>query len=193
MITILSFVSAGLLSRDAADACASGPLFLQSRLHPCAEELLRMRPDAGTMDDLYETCEGYDELNAAIASRVVGADGCAYAMLGTLSEPQLAAIREAAEKRGVSVRVIPGPPLSAAAFAGEPSAHVHAAHALPDTFDAGFPCAVEEVDSALIANSIYFHAASLSAQSRPMNSMLHPQKVPGAVLYGGTARPILPA
>ena len=41
MITILSFISAGLLSRDAADACSSGPLFLQSRLHPCAEELLR--------------------------------------------------------------------------------------------------------------------------------------------------------
>ena len=154
MITILSFISAGLLSRDAADACSSGPLFLQSRLHPCAEELLRMRPDSGAMDDLYETCEGYDDLNAAIAARVVGADGSAYAMLGTLSEPQLAAIREAADRKGVSVRVIPGPSLSGAAFAAEPAARVHAAHALPDAFDANFPCAVEEVDSALIAGEV---------------------------------------
>ena len=100
MITILSCISEGLLSRDAAEAAASGTLFLQSRLHPCAGELLRSRPDAGTMDDLYEACPGFDELNAAIADRLILAGECVYAMLGSLSEPQLAAVREAAEKAG---------------------------------------------------------------------------------------------
>ena len=49
------------------------------------------------------------------------------------------------------------------------------------------------VDSSVMTNSMKRQAASLSAQSRPMKSMLQPEKVASVPLFGGSAMPTLPA
>ena len=87
----------------------AGRLFLQTANSPCA----RWITDAGlpyvSMDDLYDSSYDYDELNQAIAARLMCGCDAVYAVSGRgIGEGQLSAIREAASKAGATVKVLPG-------------------------------------------------------------------------------------
>jgi len=87
-------------------------LVLRTLQHPAAAELAAGR-DALSCDDLYETAAGFDELYAAIASRVVtlaAGTPVTYAVPGSaaVGERAVAAIRTGAATAGLEMVVHPG-------------------------------------------------------------------------------------
>ena len=135
----------------------AGSLFLQTADSPCA----RWITDAGlpyvSMDDLYDSSYDYDELNQAIAARLMCGCDAVYAVSGRgIGEGQLSAIREAASKAGATVKVLPGIGYSDAVLADLPFTLsdrrvICAANDLPDTIDPFLPLCVEEMDTRLCA------------------------------------------
>ena len=131
----------------------AGRLFLQTADSPCA----RWITDAGlpyvSMDDLYDSSYDYDELNQAIAARLMCGCDAVYAVSGRgIGEGQLSAIREAASKAGATVKVLPGIGYSDAVLADLPFTLsdrrvICAANDLPDTIDPFLPLCVEEMDT----------------------------------------------
>lgn len=155
MINIVSLVSRATVSESAWSQIASAnKLFLQSDKHPCAAAVLTAGYAHTSMDDLYESAEDFDALNAAVADRLVAAGDCTYVMTGSLSAPQLAAIQSAASAGGVKAAVLPGVTLSQAAFPAHPAGRTVSAHDLPERLDAHLSTAVEEIDSRLAAGEV---------------------------------------
>lgn len=155
MITIVSLVSRAAISESAWTRITNAKqLFLQSDKHPCAAAVLAVGCAYTPMDDLYESAEDFDALNKAVAARLVAAGDCTYVMAGSLSAPQLAAIRSAAAAGGVGVAVLPGVTLSQAAFPDKPAGRTVSAHDLPERLDAHSSTAVEEIDSRLAAGEV---------------------------------------
>ena len=154
MITILTFVDRASLSERAAEALKTEKLFLQSALHPCAGELLALRPDAASMDDLYERSADFDALNNAIADRLIAAGDCTYAMMGGISLSQTEAIRQKCGESDTAVTILPGIRLADAAFPEEPRGRVFSAHGEFTVLDQRIPVYIEETDSPLIAGEI---------------------------------------
>lgn len=138
----------------------AGRLFLQTADSPCA----RWITDAGlpyvSMDDLYDSSYDYDELNQAIAARLMCGCDAVYAVSGRgIGEGQLSAIREAASKAGATVKVLPGIGYSDAVLADIPFTLsdrrvICAANDLPDTIDPFLPLCVEEMDTRLCAGDV---------------------------------------
>ena len=67
--TPLSITAAAQQAIIAADR-----LFIQTEQHPSAYWLKDSGIEYGSMDDLYESCYDFDELNAAIAQRLLEGD-----------------------------------------------------------------------------------------------------------------------
>lgn len=75
--TPLSITAAAQQAIIAADR-----LFIQTEQHPSAYWLKDSGIEYGSMDDLYESCYDFDELNAAIAQRLLEGDtDTVYALL----------------------------------------------------------------------------------------------------------------
>lgn len=75
-------------------------LFCQTLMHSTAEWLNSMHPVS--MDDLYDNCTDFDELNSAIADRVTDfdCDSAAFAVLGGDIDPALCEkLKACAEKK----------------------------------------------------------------------------------------------
>ncbi len=139
------------VTRAAWDAVLSArTLYLQTTLHPSAAPVLREGLAFVSMDDLYEQAENFDLLHAAIAARLVSGTSCVYAVMGGGCYLQLPAIRQAADKAGFSVRVLPGVSYAAAAFPDVQQAAVFTAGALgrPDPDRA---LLIEELDHRIVA------------------------------------------
>lgn len=127
-------------------------LFLQTELHPFSMAVQGLSYTA--MDDLYAESEDFDELQEAIAHRLLASEeDCVYAVTGETGA-LLDVLLPLAKQRDVSVEVLSGVPLAYAAF---PMANINetfAATALPARLDAALSVAVTEIDTALRAGEV---------------------------------------
>ena len=84
MITVIPAATRGTATIDAYEAIRTAKkIFVQTKKHPSIEWVCELRPDAVSMDDLYDECFDFDELNRAIADRLVSSgDDAAYVALG---------------------------------------------------------------------------------------------------------------
>lgn len=86
------------------------PVILRTERHPIAAYLKDKGIPFETLDALYEASEDYDDLLAAIAARVVGAEPCVYAVPGGagLLDKTVCAVTKLAAKKGVKTQILPG-------------------------------------------------------------------------------------
>ncbi len=168
-ITIAPLSTPQTLTRAAWDAVLhTGTLYLQTKEHPSAKPVL----DAGlaftSMDDLYETAEDFDELNEAIARRLVSKGDCVYAVMGDGCFAQLPAIEKTAEKKGFRVHVLPGVSYAKAAFPAVQDAQVYTARTLPKRVDPNVPLLVQELDSPIIAGEVKLSLSEIYPDDWPV-------------------------
>lgn len=107
MITVIPAATRGTATIDAYEAIRTAKkIFVQTKKHPSIEWVCELRPDAVSMDDLYDECFDFDELNRAIADRLVSSgDDAAYVALGRgAGEAVTEAIRNAADENGETIR-----------------------------------------------------------------------------------------
>ena len=154
-ITIAPLSTPQTMTRAAWDAILhADTLYLQTSEHPSATPVL----DAGliftTMDDLYETADDFDELNEAIAARLVSTGDCVYAVMGDGCFAQLPAIEKAAKKHGFRVDILPGVSYAKAAFPKLQDAQIYTARTLPRRVDPDMPLYIQELDNPIIAGEI---------------------------------------
>ncbi|HML66955.1 MAG TPA: nucleoside triphosphate pyrophosphohydrolase [Clostridia bacterium] len=127
------------------------PLFLQTEKHPSAKVLLDLHLAYTAMDDLFDSSEDFDILNAAVAKRLCDAGDCVYLATGSIQNSQLPAIRQGAQTRKIRVDVLPHMSAGAVAFPDREPAIVISAHDLAEQIDPEQSYVVEEIDSRMIA------------------------------------------
>lgn len=154
-ITIAPLSTPQTMTRAAWDAVLhADTLYLQTSEHPSAKPVLDAELVFTTMDDLYETAVDFDELNDAIAERLVSGGDCVYAVMGDGCFAQLPAIEKAAEKHGFRVDVLPGVSYAKAAFPKLQDAQIYTARTLPKRIDPDMPLYIQELDNPIIAGEI---------------------------------------
>lgn len=147
-IILTPFLAADLVTLKSVETIKSAKrVFVQTKLHPMSRTVLSLRPDAESMDDLYETAEDFDALADAIAERLIKAGDCAYAFTGNVADSVIPAIRRAAGDAGVIIETLAGGTIASAAFPDRPATTVLAAAVLPECVSPRFPIAIEEIDS----------------------------------------------
>ena len=134
-------------------------LFLQTDAHHSAQWIKASGVAYTSMDDLYGECFDFDELNDAIAARLMCGHDAVYAVPGRgPGQAQLSAIRKAAEERGVAVKLMPGTGYAEAACAEAGLAFgsmtICAANDLPERIDPFIPLCIEEIDTPIRAGEI---------------------------------------
>ncbi len=154
-ITIAPLSTPQTITKAAWDAvvCAK-TLYLQTIEHPSAKPVLDAALPFMSMDDLYETSEDFDALNAAIAERLVSGDDCVYAVMGDGCFAQLPAIEKAAKRKGFRVAVLPGVSYAKAAFPKLQDAQIFTARTLPKRVDPAIPLCIQELDNPMIAGEV---------------------------------------
>ena len=154
-ITIAPLSTPETLTRAAWDAVnAADKLYLQTISHPSAKPVLDADLAFVSMDDLYESAEDFDALNAAIAERLVSGGDCVYAVMGDGCFAQLPAIEKAAKKRGFRVKTLSGVSYAKAAFPEAQDALICTARTLPKRLDPDVPLLIQELDSPIIAGEV---------------------------------------
>ena len=129
-------------------------LFLQTDRHPSARPVKEAGLAYRTMDDLYETAEDFDALNAAIAERLAAAGTCVYAVPGDGCFAQLDVIRSACEAKGTALSVLPGVSYAKAAFPALQSAVICTANSLPQKPDRTQTLCIQEIDTRIAASEV---------------------------------------
>ena len=163
-------IFSGILSRTLEQGAAR--LFAQTVKHPFLSHLTDkelMLPEVVTMDDLYESCEDYDELNRAIAERLVCAalaldrGTVCYVTLGRINPDLLSELKRLAEGKDLSIQVTPFVSFAESAYSAALSYGLlsgqelitelpaNRLRAIPDT-EALY--AVTEIDSPLTASEV---------------------------------------
>lgn len=143
-------------------------LYLQTKEHPGARPVLDAELDFVSMDDLYETAEDFEALNAAIADRLTSGDSCVYAVMGDGCFAQTDAIEAAAKKRGFRVVTLAGVSYAKAAFSEVQEAVVCTARTLPKLFDRSMPILIQELDSPIIAGEVKLVLSDVYPASHPV-------------------------
>ena len=153
--TPLSITAAAQQAIIAADR-----LFIQTEQHPSAYWLKDSGIEYGSMDDLYESCYDFDELNAAIAHRLLEGDtDTVYAPVGRgVGSALLEAIRTRADETGAKLSILSASGYAEAALcaAGQPTGSVRilSANELPCRIDTSVPLCIEEVDTPIRAGEV---------------------------------------
>lgn len=152
MIQIVILPAPTALTLAQQKALTSGkPLFLQTERHPSAHVLKELHLNYVSMDDLFESAEDFDALNAHVAERLVQAGDCVYLATGSIQKSQLPAIQSAAERANFRVEVLPYISAAVAAFPSREPAVSISAHDLPEQIDPEQNYVVEEIDSKIAA------------------------------------------
>lgn len=164
------------LTYDAWETIASANrLFLQTDRHPSATPVLKAKLEYVSMDDLYETCEDFDALNRAIAMRLTEGENCVYAVPGDGCFAQEPAIRDACERNGFELRILPGVSYAKAAFPGIQNAVLCTANSLPHVLDLNMPLCVQEIDTRIAAGEVKLHLLRFYPEECPAE-IAHMQK-----------------
>lgn len=141
---------------------AAERLFIQTDQHPSALWLKAEGLKYQSMDDLYEGSYDFDELNAAIAARILSPDAdTVFAPVGRgAGQALMQAIRSRAAELGAKVCILSASGYAEAALcaAGQPfsssDARVLSANALPCRLDPAVPLCIEEVDTLIRAGEV---------------------------------------
>lgn len=154
-ITIAPLASPDFLSLKAWNCIVSADrLFLQTERHPFAEIVKTSQFTYTSMDDLYDAAEDFDELNEAIAGRLIGCgEECVYATTGE-NEGIVRCLLKNAEKHGIQIDVITGVPIALMMF---PEKHVDrnfTACDIPGSIDPHLSCVVTEIDNPFYASDV---------------------------------------
>ncbi len=87
-------------------------VFIQTKRHPAVEELLKLGVRAEFLDDLYQQACDFDELNAAVAQRILaetnGHTVFAASGQGLIGQAATPILLEEARVRGIDTQIIPG-------------------------------------------------------------------------------------
>ncbi len=143
------------MTRAAWDTIAAAPcLYLQTDRHPSANPVRQAGLPYRSMDDLYETAEDFDALNAAIAERLTAGDSCVYAVPGDGCFSQEPAIRAACRQKGFALTVLPGVSYAKAAFPMLQTARLCTANALPKVPDLDESLCIQEIDTRVAAGEV---------------------------------------
>ena len=126
-------------------------LYLQTKDHPSARPVLEAGLPFVSMDDLYAASMDYDALNTAIADRLTSGDSAVYAVMGGGCFAQLPSIREACQKKGFELFVLPGVSYQQAAFPEEQGGRSCTANELPSVLDTDDALFILELDNPLLA------------------------------------------
>lgn len=129
-------------------------LFVQTMQHPVANVVNAIRTDSQSMDDLFESCEDFDELNRKIAKRLIDTGNCVYVATGSVFSSQLPAIRSMADERDIEVQVLPHISAGTMAFPERLSGTCVSAHDLPESLYPELAYVVEEIDSRIAAGDV---------------------------------------
>jgi tetrapyrrole methylase family protein/MazG family protein len=152
MIQIVILPAPSALTLAQQKALTGGkPLFLQTERHPSAQVLKELHLNYVSMDDLFESAEDFDALNAHVAERLAQAGDSVYLATGSIQRSQLPAIQSAAERANLRVEVLPYISAAVAAFPSREPAVSISAHDLPEQIDPEQNCLVEEIDSRMAA------------------------------------------
>ncbi len=137
-------------------------LFIQTERHPSAYWLKSSGIEYASMDGLYESCYDFDELNAAIAERLLESDtDTVYAPAGRGAGAALMnAIRSRAKETGAELSILSASGYAEAALceAGLPisggNVRIISANELPCRMDTAVPLCIEEVDTPIRAGEV---------------------------------------
>jgi len=152
MIQIVMLPAPVALTLAQQRALTSGlPLFLQTEKHPSASVLFDLHQKYVSMDDLFESAEDFDALNAAVAERLVSAKDCVYLATGNIQNSQLPVILTKAKAQNVQVQVLPHLDAGDVAFPDREKAISISAHDIPDQIDPEQNYVIEEIDSRIVA------------------------------------------
>lgn len=178
LIIIQAGASSGAFPREIFDGAEAR--FIQTEEHPFIKKL-GLSGKYTSMDDLYESCGDYDELNRCIAGRLVecaefiSAEGYAgsipsgigkhvvYVTLGRINPDLLAAVRDIADAGKVNVEVCPFIGFAESAYAAAlSSGHLSGqelltempANRLSAIHDTEALHAITEIDSRLTASEV---------------------------------------
>jgi len=155
VIQIVILRAPNLLTLEARDAIMRAPsLFLQTEEHPSAEAVRALKKPYTAMDDLFESSEDFDCLNRQIALRLAKAGECVYVATGDILKSQLPAIRDAADKAGIPVKVLSYAGVANAAFPGRERAAEVSAHDLPEQLDPENCYVIDEIDDQITAGGV---------------------------------------
>ncbi|MBR0081261.1 MAG: nucleoside triphosphate pyrophosphohydrolase [Clostridia bacterium] len=144
-------------------------LFLQTDRHPCANPVKEAGLSYETMDDLYETADDFDALNAAIAERLLAAGDCVYAVPGDGCFAQTEAIRAACEAQDAAWSVLPGVSYAKAAFPALQSARLCTANSLPNKPDPAESLCIQEIDTWMAAGEVKLYLQRFYPDELPVS------------------------
>lgn len=143
-------------------------IFLQTSKHPSAKAFAEGGFLYGTMDDLYESAANFDELNTAIAERLLKAHPCVYIATGKIEHSQLPVIREMAHQQEVSICMLPSLSAANIAFCEQESAVSYSAHDLPQQIDPEQNLVIEEIDSQAAAGEAKLLLSEYCPEENPV-------------------------
>lgn len=163
-LTIIPLATPKTISSQSIEAIKEAEtLYVQTCKHFCSDIVSELRSDAISMDDLYDKCEDFDELNDNIADRLTSGGSCSYAVLNrNVGSALMKSIRHYAHEREFSVCVIPSQGYAEAAM----SACINAGYELSGSeyricsanslklFDTDSDLVIEEVDNHFLAGDI---------------------------------------
>lgn len=170
-ITIIPLSTPRTISDAAVSLLVSSKLLYVQTLKHCTTDIVtRMRPDAVSMDELYDTCADFDELNARIAERLVSSDSCAYAVPGRgLNSTLMKELQKAAMDKGFTIETLPAQGFAEAAIAVAINAgfdadmceyRIQAASSVKVS-DTDSQLVIEELDSLLSAGEVKLELSEL--------------------------------
>ena len=168
-ITVAPLSTPQTLTKAAWDAIQNASvLYLQTREHPGARPVLESGLPFVSMDDLYESAEDFEALNAAIADRLTAGEDCVYAVMGDGCFAQADAIAKAAKKRGFRVETLPGISYAKAAFPDLQDACICTARTLPERICRTAPLYIQELDSPIIAGEVKLRLTEIYPDAHPV-------------------------
>ena len=208
----LIIIQAGAVVSESLKAVFSGAeiAIVQTTEHPFIKNY-HLYEGYNTMDDLYENCGDFDELNRAIAGRLVeaaefiategyndmlphrGTRYVAYMTLGRINPDLLKAIREIADAGKVNVDVLPFVSFAEAAYsAALSSGHLDGheimtelpANSLKYIKDTNALYAITEIDSALTAGEVKLVLSEYYPDDYEVYFALPAVGIKGEIFYG---------
>ncbi|MEL7602963.1 MAG: MazG nucleotide pyrophosphohydrolase domain-containing protein, partial [Bacillota bacterium] len=161
-LTIAALSTPLTISVAALERCKNAKtLYVQTKRTPCVLPLTHANLRFSSMDDLYESAEDFDALNAAIADRLLAAcktGDAVYAVPGSGNGEALGRLALRAKETGVAVDILTGAGFAQAAMAAAGQTGdrlvVAAANSLPETLNPFMPLAVEELDTRICAGEV---------------------------------------
>ncbi len=140
----------------------SNNLFLQTKLHPSSKFIIENNLKFTDMDDLFESSEDFDELNASIAERLTKETtcDCVYAVPGRgIGKAQYDAIKAECVKKGIELITLPSTGYAESACAtanislSQPYTIISASD-LTEKFDRKKLLCIEEIDTLMRASEV---------------------------------------